>query len=67
MRPYRLGAVASIVSLLVGVGASLAGPALAQQAIDEGICSHKTLVHDRAPLALWVGLFVLAALSAGRR
>ena len=48
VRPYRLGAVASIVSLLVGVGANLAGPALAQRAIDRGIYSHDHLVHDRA-------------------
>jgi ABC-type multidrug transport system fused ATPase/permease subunit len=57
VRPYRMGAVVSIVSLLVGVGASLAGPALARQAIDEGI-----VVDDRRALALWVAAFVLAAL-----
>ncbi len=57
MRPYRLGAVVSIVSLLVGVGASLAGPALAREAIDEGI-----VANDHRALALWVGAFVLAAL-----
>jgi ABC-type multidrug transport system fused ATPase/permease subunit len=62
VRPYRLGAVASIVSLLVGVGANLAGPALAQRAIDRGIYSHNHLVHDRGTLALWVGAFVLAVL-----
>jgi ABC-type multidrug transport system fused ATPase/permease subunit len=62
VRPYRLGAVASIVSLLVGVGANLAGPALAQQAIDRGIYSNNRLVHDRMTLALWVGAFVLAVL-----
>jgi ABC-type multidrug transport system fused ATPase/permease subunit len=62
VRPYRLGAVASIVSLLIGVGANLAGPALAQQAIDRGIYSHNRLVHDRTALALWVGAFVLAVL-----
>jgi ATP-binding cassette subfamily B protein len=62
VRPYRLGAVASIASLLVGVGANLAGPALAQQAIDRGIYSHNHLVHDRTALAFWVGAFVLAVL-----
>jgi ABC-type multidrug transport system fused ATPase/permease subunit len=62
VRPYRLGAVASIISLLVGVGANLAGPALAQQAIDRGIYSHGHLVHDRGTLAFWVGAFVLAVL-----
>lgn len=62
VRPYRLGAVASIISLLVGVGANLAGPALAQQAIDRGIYSNHHLVHDRGALAFWVGAFVLAIL-----
>ncbi|HEY1480599.1 MAG TPA: ABC transporter ATP-binding protein [Gaiellales bacterium] len=63
VRPYRLGAAASIGSLLVGVGASLAGPALGREAIDKGIyTSDKHLVHDRMTLALWVGAFVLAAL-----
>jgi ABC-type multidrug transport system fused ATPase/permease subunit len=62
VRPYRLGAIASIVSLLVGVGASLAGPALGREAIDKGIYSNKHLVHDRTALAIWVGAFVLAAL-----
>ena len=62
VRPYRLGAVASIVSLLVGVGASLAGPALGREAIDKGIYGNGHLVHDRRALALWVGAFVLAAL-----
>jgi ABC-type multidrug transport system fused ATPase/permease subunit len=62
VRPYRLGAVASIVSLLVGVGASLAGPALGREAIDRGIYENGHLVHDRRALALWVGAFVLAAL-----
>ncbi|MDX6526055.1 MAG: ATP-binding cassette, subfamily bacterial, partial [Gaiellales bacterium] len=62
VRPYRLGAVAGIVSLLIGVGANLAGPALAQRAIDRGIYSHNDLVHDRTALALWVGAFVLAVL-----
>jgi len=62
VRPYRLGAIASILSLLVGVGASLAGPALARQAIDRGIYSHNHLVHDRGTLAFWVGAFVLAVL-----
>ena len=57
VRPYRLGAVLSIVSLLVGVGASLAGPALARGAIDDGI-----VAHDHRALALWVGAFILAAL-----
>jgi ATP-binding cassette subfamily B protein len=57
VRPYRMGAVVSIVSLLVGVGASLAGPALARQAIDQGI-----VTDDRRALALWVAAFVLAAL-----
>ena len=58
VRPYRLGAAASLASLLVGVGANLAGPALAQRAIDRGIYSHGRLVHDRTTLALWVGAFV---------
>jgi ABC-type multidrug transport system fused ATPase/permease subunit len=62
VRPYRLGTIASIVSLLVGVGASLAGPALGREAIDKGIYSNKHLVHDRTTLAFWVGAFVLAAL-----
>jgi ABC-type multidrug transport system fused ATPase/permease subunit len=62
VRPYRLGAAASLVSLLVGVGANLAGPALAQRAIDRGIYSHGHLVHDRTTLALWVGAFVAAIL-----
>jgi ATP-binding cassette subfamily B protein len=62
VRPYRFGAAASIVSLLVGVGANLAGPALAQRAIDRGIYTHGHLVHDRTTLALWVGAFVAAIL-----
>ena len=62
VRPYRLGAAASLVSLLVGVGANLAGPALAQRAIDRGIYSHGHVVHDRTTLALWVGAFVAAIL-----
>jgi ABC-type multidrug transport system fused ATPase/permease subunit len=62
VRPYRLAAVASVASLLIGVGANLAGPALAQRAIDRGIYSHDRLVHDKGVLALWVGLFVLAIL-----
>ncbi|MDX6569228.1 MAG: ATP-binding cassette, subfamily multidrug efflux pump [Gaiellales bacterium] len=62
VRPYRLGAAASLVSLLVGVGANLAGPALAQRAIDRGIYTHGHLVHDRTTLALWVGAFVAAIL-----
>ena len=57
VRPYRLGAILSIVSLLVGVGASLAGPALAREAIDQGI-----VANDHRALALWVGAFILAAL-----
>jgi ABC-type multidrug transport system fused ATPase/permease subunit len=57
VRPYRMGAIVSILSLLVGVGASLAGPALAREAIDQGI-----VAHDHRALALWVGGFVLAAL-----
>jgi ABC-type multidrug transport system fused ATPase/permease subunit len=62
VRPYRLGAIASVLSLLVGVGASLAGPALARQAMDRGIYSHNHLVHDRWTLAFWVGAFVLSVL-----
>jgi ABC-type multidrug transport system fused ATPase/permease subunit len=57
VRPYRAGAIVSIVSLLVGVGASLAGPALAREAINRGISGD-----DRRALAFWVGCFVVAAI-----
>jgi ABC-type multidrug transport system fused ATPase/permease subunit len=57
VRPYRGGAIVSILSLLVGVGASLAGPALAREAINQGIAKH-----DHTALGIWVGGFILAAI-----
>ena len=42
LRPYRARAVLTVVALVIGTAASLAPPALAKVAIDEGIDKHDT-------------------------
>lgn len=57
LRPYRLRAIAMMVSLVIGTGASLAPPLLAKLAIDQGIARH-----DSATLVLVVAAFLASAL-----
>jgi ABC-type multidrug transport system fused ATPase/permease subunit len=55
--PYRTRAIATLVALVVGTGASLAPPLLAKTAIDNGIDRH-----DTKTLVLVVIAFLLSAL-----
>ena len=55
-RPYALRAILAMVSLLLSTAATIGGPLVAKQGIDQGI-----VPRDESALQLWVGVFLVVA------